>query len=334
MPGSLADYLAKNYLNADPAPERPKKKRKKTKTADTTDTGLTIADDDPPDLRNTSAAVQDDEDSPFVDTSASTAAFRRTKKSNWKTVGGADKSEQAAADAILASAAAERAAQQATEDDDAPMIEDNNTEEGPRMESGALAGLQTAEQTAAMVKAQERRKRAEEALFKNPHSAHAQQPQETIYRDASGRIINVAMKRAEARRAEEEKREAEERARESLLGDVQRQQREERRQELQEIKAMPVARGIEDEAMNDELREVDRWNDPAAAFLTEKKAPRNRVSGKPLYKGAFQPNRYGIRPGHRWDGVDRANGFEKEWFTARNKKDRIETLEYQWQMDE
>ena len=32
MPGSLADYLAKNYLTADPATERPKKKRKKTKT--------------------------------------------------------------------------------------------------------------------------------------------------------------------------------------------------------------------------------------------------------------------------------------------------------------
>ncbi|KAJ6115350.1 hypothetical protein N7486_001128 [Penicillium sp. IBT 16267x] len=335
MPGSLADYLAKNYLNADPAPERPKKKRKKTKTTDTTGSGLLIADDDPPDLRSTNTNLnEDDEDSPFVDTSAQSTEFRRAKKSSWKTVGGPtpnDKSDQAAADAILASAAAERAAQRA-DDDDAPMIE-GTEEEGPRMESGALAGLQTAAQTAAMVKAQERRRKAEAALFKDPAAVNEKE-QETIYRDASGRIINVAMKRAEARRAEEEKRIKEEEAREALMGDVQRKQREDRRQELQEIKSMPVARTIEDEAMNDELRERERWNDPAAQFLTEKKGPGASTTGKPLYRGSFQPNRYGIRPGHRWDGVDRGNGFEKDWFASRNRKSRNETLEYQWQMDE
>lgn len=326
MPGSLADYLAKNYLNADPATERPKKKRKKTKAIDTASSGLIITDDDPSDILPQNQ--QDDEDSPFIDTSSKSAEFRRAKKSGWKTLGG--DSDQAAADAILASAAAERDAARA-EDGDDPTVEE--TEEGPRMESGALAGLQTAEQTAAMVKAQERRKKAEEAQWRDP-SAVAAQTQETIYRDASGRIINVAMKRAEARRAEEEKKEKEERAREALMGDVQRQQRETRKQELQEAKAMPLARGIEDETMNDELRAVDRWNDPAAGFLTQKAGPGASVTGKPLYKGAFQPNRYGIRPGHRWDGVDRANGFEKDWFAARNKKGRMEALDYQWQMDE
>ncbi|KAJ5119370.1 hypothetical protein N7448_010039 [Penicillium atrosanguineum] len=327
MPGSLADYLAKNYLNADPATERPKKKRKKTKAVDTASSGLIITDDDPSDLLTKDQ--QDDEDSPFLDTSFKSAEFRRTKKSGWKTLGG-DNSDQAAADAILASAAAERDAARA-EDADGPTVEENA--EGPKMESGALAGLQTAEQTAAMVKAQERRKKAEEAQWRDP-SAVAAQTQETIYRDASGRIINVAMKRAEARRAEEEKKEKEERAREALMGDVQRQQRETRKQELQEAKAMPLARGIEDETMNDELRARDRWNDPAAGFLTERSRPGASVTGKPLYKGAFQPNRYGIRPGHRWDGVDRANGFEKDWFAARNKKGRMEALDYQWQMDE
>lgn len=337
MPGSLADYLAKNYLNADPAPERPKKKRKKTKATDTAGSGLLIADDDPPDLRSTNLNPnQDDEDRPFVDTSAQSTEFRRAKKSSWKTVGGpapgADKSEQEAADAILASAAAERDAQRA-DDEDAPIIEGEEDDGGPRMESGARAGLQTAEQTAAMVKAQERRRKAEEALFKTPAGTD-EQGQETIYRDASGRIINVAMKRAEARRAEEDKRLKEEKEREAAMGDVQRQQREDRKQELEEIKFMPLARTIEDETLNDELRERERWNDPAAQFLTEKKGPGASVTGKPLYRGSFQPNRYGIRPGHRWDGVDRANGFEKDWFASRNKKSRNEALEYQWQMDE
>ncbi|OOQ83579.1 Pre-mRNA-splicing factor cwc26 [Penicillium brasilianum] len=336
MPGSLADYLAKNYLNADPVPDRPKKKRKKTKTTDTAGEGLIIADDDAPVFGN-ARPLEDDEYKPSIDTSMTSAEFRRAKKSGWKTVGGSTSapqpSDQEAADAILASAAAERAAWQADEDEDAPMIENGDDDEGPRMESGVRAGLQTAADTAAMVKAQERRKLAEEALYRDPAAADAKS-QETIYRDASGRIINVAMKRAEARRAEAEKKAKEEAAREALMGDVQRQQRESRRQELQDIKAMPVARGIEDEALNDELKDVARWNDPAAQFLTAKKGPGASVTGRPLYKGAFQPNRYGIRPGHRWDGVDRSIGFEKEWFAARNKKSRFEALDYQWQMDE
>lgn len=336
---SLAEYLAKNYLTADPGTERPKKKRKKTKVTATESSGLIIADDDPPDLQNSANDFgrNADEESPFVVTSTGSAEFRRTKKSNWKTVGGSA-AEQDAADAIIASAAAENAARRGENDgEDAPAIVDGGgadelDDDGPRMESGARAGLQTAEQTAAMVAAQERARKAEAAKYKS--SAQGALAQETIYRDASGRIINVAMKRAEARRAEQEKQEKEERAREALMGDVQRQQREERKQQLQEAKAMPLARTIEDEELNEELRSRQRWNDPAAQFLTRSTGPGVSATGKPLYKGSFAPNRYGIRPGHRWDGVDRSNGFEKEWFASRNRKGRLEALDYQWQMDE
>lgn len=335
MPSSsLADYLAKNYLTADPSTERPKKKRKKTKEVDTAAAGLIIADDDPPDIKSSGMGIHDDEDGPSV-VNARSAEFRRTKKSNWKAIGGGN--EQDAADAIIASAAAENAARrdEGAEDDAPALVEDDGNDEGNddgmRMESGARAGLQTAAQTAAMVAAQERRKKVEAALYKG--GAEGEKAQETIYRDASGRIINVAMKRAEARRAEQEKIEKEQQAKEALMGDVQRKEREERRQQIQEARAMPVARTVEDEDMNDELKAQQRWNDPAAQFLT-KKGPGKSATGKPLYRGAFQPNRYGIRPGHRWDGVDRSNGFEKEWFAARNRKGRLEALDYQWQMDE
>lgn len=342
MPSSLADYLAKNYLTADPGTERPKKKRKRTgkQAPDASEAGeagggLIIADDDPPDLRTGAANAgigDDDEERPVV-TGTRSAEFRRAKKSGWKTIGGAGPSgpETDAADAILASAVAERDAQRGAGDDEtAPAVEGVEQEDGgPRMESGARAGLQTAEQTAAMVADQERRRKAEAAKFKDQPEA-----QETIYRDASGRIINVAMKRAEARRAEQEKRDKEEAAREALMGDVQRQEREDRKQQLQDIKTMPLARTAEDEAMNEELKERQRWDDPAAQFLTKSTGGGTSKTGKPLYRGAFQPNRYGIRPGHRWDGVDRGNGFEKEWFASRNRKGRMESLEYQWQMDE
>lgn len=333
---SLADYLAKKYLTADPAsvPERPKKKRKKAQ-ADA-EAGLIIADDDPPDLRTaTTGGKDDDEDGPVV-TGTRSAEFRRAKKSGWKSVSGStgrETGEKDAADAILASAAAERHDAGADEDS-GPTIEGTDADEGPRMETGVRAGLQTAEQTAAMVAAQERRRKAEAALFKK--KPDADEGQETIYRDASGRIINVAMKRAEARKAEQAQRDKEEAAREALMGDVQRQDRDTRKQQLQEAKTMPLARTIEDESMNEDLKAQQRWADPAAGFLSTPAAGTTGVSGtgKPLYRGSFQPNRYGIRPGHRWDGVDRANGFEKEWFASRNRKGRIESLEYQWQMDE
>ncbi|KAJ5885434.1 hypothetical protein N7495_009944 [Penicillium taxi] len=329
MSGSLADYLAKNYLNADPITERPKKKRKKTKATDT-NSGLIIVDDDSFDLRKGTNTAQDDDDAPTIDTSGTSAEFRSKAKSSWKSIRAAsgNNNEQEAADAILASAAAERDARAAEEaDDNMEGIDDD----GPRMESGIRAGLQTAAQTAAMVKVQEKKRKTEEALFRQASGGGKEQ--QTIYRDASGRIINVAMKRAEARRAEEEAREKEIKAKEAMMGDVQRQQREERRQELQDVRAMPLARMVDDQDLNDDQKAQSRWNDPAAQFLTKKAETGASVTGKPLYRGSFQPNRYGIRPGHRWDGVDRANGFEKDWFAARNKKSRIASLEYQWQMD-
>lgn len=233
-------------------------------------------------------------------------------------------SDQAAADAILLSAAAETRARE-TANDEAPTIEGEVIEDDLPM-----AGLQL---QSGKTKKKKNRIGGEDLASLGPAP-------ETIYRDASGRIINVAMKRQEARRkAEEEERKKKEEERQAR-GDVQNEMREERKKDLEEAKYLTVARGVDDVEMNTEMKGVRRWNDPAAGFLTEqapmpsnggRKAAR---SGKPMYQGAFEPNRHGIRPGYRWDGVDRGNGFEKKWFAARNKKKDNANLEYQWQMDE
>ena len=261
-----------------------------------------------------------------------TAEFRKTKANNWTSIGSAAPTNAdidasaAEADAIISSAAAERKAAQA-EDDEAPAIVDDNEGIG-NMASGAFAGLQTAEQVSAAVekkRARDRRK-AEEA---NDGGAGG----ETIYRDASGRIINVAMKRAEARKKAEEEERRKRQEEEAARGDVQRLQKEKRRQELEDAKYKPFARHVDDVEMNEEMKEQDRWNDPAAGFI-EKKREGKSATGRPLYKGVAAPNRYGIRPGHRWDGVDRSNGFEKKWFAARNRQADKRNMEYAWQMDE
>lgn len=198
------------------------------------------------------------------------------------------------------------------------------------MESGAHAGLQTASQVAAQLA---RKQALERHRFATDSAAHSGQGTETIYRDASGRIINVAMKRAEARKQAEEEAAKTAAQIEAQKGDVQRAERERRKDALKDAKYLPVARYADDVAMNEEMKERERWDDPAARFLTAKKMGRS-VTGKPLYAGAFTPNRYGIRPGHRWDGVDRGNGFEKEYFAARNRRRDLKELDYAWQMDE
>lgn len=335
---TLSDFLAQQYLTADPAPPSSSSKKRKRKDKDkhskSSTSGLVIADDDAP--FTTAAPTTSDDESPFIVSDARGAGqFRKAKKNAWKTVGAAAPSsaDQAAADRILQQAEADRKGAGGGDDNDednAPQIVGGGDDDEPRMESGARAGLQTAAQVKAAMDA---KRAAERARFDAEGAAASGAGQETIYRDASGRVINVAMQRAEARRkaAEEEARKAAEQ--EALRGDVQRLEKAERAEKLKDAKFLGVARYADDVELNEELKDRDRWNDPAAQFMVKKKEKKSKT-GKPVYTGAAAPNRYGIRPGYRWDGVDRSIGFEKQWFEARNKKESIKNLEYAWQMDE
>lgn len=340
----LADYLAANYLSADPKPPK-KRKRKAAAAANPTSEqeALTIADDGANDWGDAgqNANSSADEDAPTVFGSATLAGGLNTtkpgKKPKWTTVGSAapKDADQAAADALLVDARAESRAREA-EDEDAPAAAVGT--DGPTMGSGAAAGLQSAAQVTAALR---RKEKAELQAIREAGLDPAGKAQETIYRDASGRVINVAMKRAELRaKAEEEerKRVLEE---EGRKGDVQRREKEERKEALREVRSEGVARGADDRRMNEELKGRERWNDPMAQLLASKKekgsgkgkAGKGKGGGR-TYPGASEPNRYGIRPGWRWDGVDRSNGFEKKWFAARNAAQNRKDLEYAWTMDE
>ncbi len=134
--------------------------------------------------------------------------------------------------------------------------------------------------------------------------------------------------------AAEDKEAREKEERDAARGEVQVRMREERARELAGAKYLTVGRSVDDVEMNEELKARERWADPALGFLGDgggKGKGRAKVKG---YQGAFEPNRYGIRPGARWDGVDRSSGFEKKWFAARNRKKDQTAMEYAWQMDE
>ncbi|KUI55122.1 Pre-mRNA-splicing factor CWC26 [Cytospora mali] len=350
MPSDLSSYLATHYLAADSKPTSKKRKRKHDKNAGG---GLLIQDDDDEGWgkssrsKNRGGAEGDDDMTPV--TVGKVKEFRKTTKANWKTLGGSskeDKDAAAAADAILASAAAESAAARGQEDED-PTVVEEGAGGAARMADGTHAGLQSAAAVTAQI---ERRQKEEREQFEAERRAglvkHGEE--ETHYRDATGRRVDVGMKRAEARRALQEAEEKERAKKEALKGEVQIEEARRRKELLEDAKTMKLARTADDEEMNDELKGQRRWNDPMAKFLGEEDRAGGDVSkgssgggkaGKkssrrPVYKGAAPPNRYGIRPGYRWDGVDRSNGFEAERFKAINRRERNKGLEYSWQMDE
>jgi pre-mRNA-splicing factor CWC26 len=221
---SRADYLSK-YLTADPGTEKKSKKRKR-KVAATPAEGLIIADDD---LTGwDSKKAQEDEDGPTIVTGQS-SAFRKAKKSAWISVGSAAPidSDQAAADKIIEQAAQENR-ERAEDADDAPVIEGESGEVDV-LPSGMRPGLQSSKDIGAALKKKkaEERRRAKEA-------GEDDAPAETIYRDASGRIINVAMKRAEARKKAEEEALKKREEEEASKGDAQRLMKEARRKELED----------------------------------------------------------------------------------------------------
>lgn len=326
MPTDQASYLASHYLVADPKPAKKRKRKDKTPAS-----GLLITDDDDGAWGTSANNDDDDEDGPMM-VGGTSAEFRKAKKSNWKSVSTDDKNkndgESAAADAILASTAKEKA--DAMElDNEVPVVDDNAV----KMSDGTHAGLQSAATVSAQLKKRQREEREE---FER-HKKSAKE-EETVYRDATGKRIDVSMQRAEARRLALEAEAKEREAKEALKGDVQQEEARKRREKLEDAKLMKFARGADDKEINDELKEQQRWNDPMMQFMSEKqvaeKARKGGKKRKPQYSGAAPPNRYGIKPGWRWDGVDRGNGFEGERFRAINRREMNKGLSYEWQMDE
>lgn len=175
----------------------------------------------------------------------------------------------------------------------------------------------------------QRKKELEDAKLRKMKKKDTGEGAETVYRDKHGRKLSMLNEMIASTKGKKT-------ATEEIAwgGGLKQKQEEAKRLEREAyLASKPLARYADDEDMNEEAQNEMRWDDPMKKLV----APRNRKRkrSKPKYKGpAPPPNRFGIPPGYRWDGVDRTNGFEKTWMAAKNDQKASEGARYAWSVSD
>ncbi|EJD00676.1 uncharacterized protein FOMMEDRAFT_136106 [Fomitiporia mediterranea MF3/22] len=311
MSGPKADAILSRV-----APEKKKKKRKTATTSSTTagPSGVNLIVDDDSGWGNGGQGMDEDADDMAEAVVASDRSFKKRRiadngeeSSGWATVREGVKREDAS-----------------PPPDEKPQV----------VEEPFAGGLVNAADLKKNLPGQDasagKGKRTEADIAREQEEARL--AQETVYRDATGRKIDTKAERAEAARKKREREEKEAQKMEWGKGVVQREDAAKRAEQLEKEKKRDLAVYADDRELNEEQKSTMRWNDPAAQFLTKK---RSKGPRKPEYTGPPPPpNRFGIKPGYRWDGVDRSNGFEKKFFQKQNERRRRGLESYQWSVDE
>ncbi|XP_062364738.1 BUD13 homolog isoform X1 [Cinclus cinclus] len=197
------------------------------------------------------------------------------------------------------------------------------------MSSGAKAGLVSAD----VLQREKQELRKHERSIK--HLEEESQNAQTVFRDKSGRKRNLAQEQLEQRQKAEAEAKREEQYAKWGKGLAQERQQQQNVEDAFKEMQKPLARYIDDQDLDRMLREQEREGDPMAALIKKRKAKENKEKEKPRYKGPAPPlNRFNIWPGHRWDGVDRSNGFEQQRFARIANKKAVQELAYKWSVED
>ncbi|KAG6515544.1 hypothetical protein ZIOFF_025969 [Zingiber officinale] len=138
-------------------------------------------------------------------------------------------------------------------------------------------------------------------------------------------------------------------------GLAQKRQAEANIRDLEIEKDKLFARTKDDPELDKMLKERVRWGDPMAHLVQQKNSettledlgeneamkesgfiiPQMIPAHSWLKRGVdCLPNRYGIKPGRHWDGVDRSNGCEKDIYKRQNEKRATEREAYLWSVSD
>jgi len=90
-----------------------------------------------------------------------------------------------------------------------------------------------------------------------------------------------------------------------------------------------------DSETDKKLRDRERDGDPMAEYFRKKKKSKSTEPEKPIYNGPPPPpNRFNIPPSHKWDGVNRSNGFEDKYFKRIAQKSATVEEAYKWSVED
>ncbi|XP_065425141.1 BUD13 homolog isoform X4 [Chrysemys picta bellii] len=199
-----------------------------------------------------------------------------------------------------------------------------------QMLSGGKAGLVSAD----LLRREQQELRRHDR--NNKHLEDESQNAETVFRDKSGRKRDLMQERLEQQKKAEAKSERDELYAKWGKGLAQGRQQQQNVEDAVKEMQKPLARYIDDQDLDQMLREKEREGDPMANFIRKKKAKESKdKKEKPRYNGPAPPlNRFNLWPGYRWDGVDRSNGFEQKRFARLASKKAVQELAYKWSVED
>ena len=169
-------------------------------------------------------------------------------------------------------------------------------------------------------------KKEEESLNEN----------ETVYRNKRGK--RISKEEYNAMKGSRGKKKKEEEEMEWASGLTQKYQLFEKQMVAQRQRYSNLNRYRDDAEMNVDLQNEKRAEDPLNQMEGYRDRDRgngekggdNTGNGRPMYRGKPWPNRYGILPGYRWDGVDRSNGFEQKKLLHQSRNKDLKKKRYKW----
>jgi pre-mRNA-splicing factor CWC26 len=201
---------------------------------------------------------------------------------------------------------------------DSSSSQDSDDNSARRMSSGHRAGLQTGQLfSKAETEIQKKRKMQAQGMvdrYGMGETVHRGQP-----KDQTPAALTAAQQA------------------ELNQGRAQKLKAAQERQQMERIQQSDFARRVDDDEMETLRKQALRAGDPMAQYAqkpikkSSNSTPAEARLSRPVYKGPpAKSNRFGIRPGFRWDGNDRGIGFEDRLLGQRSGQNHRQEEAYRW----